>query len=79
MREVISHSNNGLLFTPGSAEELAACLVQLAENPMFRDELGAAARAYVQRHHDWSVVVKNILKSVEAPDSANSANSAKVG
>ena len=41
--EVIRHGENGLLVTPGSAEEVAAALTALATDPALRHRLGAAA------------------------------------
>jgi len=41
--EMIDHGVNGLLFAPGDAAGCAACIVRLAQEPLLRRALGAAA------------------------------------
>lgn len=45
--EIIRHEDNGLLFEPGNAAELAACLQRLAKDPQYRDHLGQRGRETV--------------------------------
>jgi glycosyltransferase involved in cell wall biosynthesis len=50
--ELIADGVDGLFFEPGSAEELAACIVELATDSTRRAELGRAARATAIRRFD---------------------------
>ncbi len=47
--ELIDPGENGYLFTPGDAEDLAACLEQLATNPQAAAAMGQAGREKVER------------------------------
>jgi glycosyltransferase involved in cell wall biosynthesis len=52
--ELVADDQNGLLVTPGRADELADALATLARDPERRDRLGAAGRATVQRDYALS-------------------------
>jgi glycosyltransferase involved in cell wall biosynthesis len=50
--EVIGEGENGLLFTPGAASELAACLSRLWEQPADARRMGLAGRDKIERRYD---------------------------
>jgi glycosyltransferase involved in cell wall biosynthesis len=52
--EVLEHDQTALLVSPGSAEELAEAIIQLAMNPAKREVLGAAARLAAVERHSWA-------------------------
>jgi len=43
-----------------SHAEIAAAIVSLLENPRLRTEVGAAGRAFVERHHSWEAAAKTL-------------------
>jgi len=49
LREVFRHGETGLLVTPGSADELAAAMIDLARDPIRRKALGEQAREEAMR------------------------------
>jgi glycosyltransferase involved in cell wall biosynthesis len=51
-RALLDEAGAGIAITPESAEELAAAVVRLAENPALAGELGDRGCAYVREHHD---------------------------
>lgn len=59
--EFIEHGKRGLLFPPGDAEQLAAAIDTLAENPTARREMGRRARKFAEsnfspdHHSHWLV------------------------
>lgn len=50
--ELVQHEENGLLFTAGRVDELAACLKRLAGDPALVLRLGEAARRTVEQNHN---------------------------
>jgi colanic acid/amylovoran biosynthesis glycosyltransferase len=50
--ELVDHDRNGLLFSPGRADELADALAHLARDPSLRKRLGNAGRATIERDFD---------------------------
>jgi len=64
--EMVHHGKNGLLATTGDAMELAKQISWLVGNPEARLQMGEAARAYMEEHHDsvlqakkYSLLYKN--------------------
>ena len=49
--ELIEDGRNGLLFTPGSADALSACMAQLCADPALRSTLSRRALEHVAQHH----------------------------
>jgi glycosyltransferase involved in cell wall biosynthesis len=47
----------GLLFAPGSAQELADHISRLLERPELRAELGSAARLRIESHYAWPLLI----------------------
>lgn len=56
------HGETGLVVTPGDPAELAAALALLLENEALRRDLGARARARVQREFTTDIMVARILE-----------------
>lgn len=52
--ELVDDRKTGLLFSPGCADELAACLKKLAQRPEFVPMLGAAGREKLEREFPLS-------------------------
>ena len=43
-------------------ETFAAVVVRLLSDRAYRDAMGAAGRAYVERHHDWSTLARTLIE-----------------
>jgi phosphatidyl-myo-inositol alpha-mannosyltransferase len=63
-RRVLDGGAHGVLFRNEDADDLAARLAALLDDPARRDTLDAAARAAVRRY-DWAVVAEQILRVYE--------------
>jgi glycosyltransferase involved in cell wall biosynthesis len=50
--ELVKDGENGLLFEPGNAEDLAACLRRAVSDPEWAHGMGRAARRYVELRTD---------------------------
>ena len=55
LTEIVREEREGLFFAPGSAEELAAALVRLADDAPLRARLGRSARERVVARYSWAV------------------------
>jgi glycosyltransferase involved in cell wall biosynthesis len=79
-REVLTDGETGVLFTPGNAEDLAAKLLQLAEQPEWCRELGGRARRVAIEQFSWDRTWGKALKDIVAeylPASAETARAAR--
>jgi glycosyltransferase involved in cell wall biosynthesis len=56
-RELIRDGHNGHLFSAGSAEALAQCLIKLLKTPASWDTVIANGREFVERERTWSASV----------------------
>lgn len=56
LAETFALTQGGLAFEPGNAQELAACLEQLLDQPQLRADLGTAGQANVNNRFSWSGV-----------------------
>jgi PEP-CTERM/exosortase A-associated glycosyltransferase len=56
-RELIRDGHNGHLFSAGSAEALAQCLIKLLETPASWARVIAQGREFVERERTWSASV----------------------
>ena len=56
-RELIRDGHNGHLFSAGSAEALAQCLIKLLKTPASWDRVIANGREFVERERTWSASV----------------------
>jgi glycosyltransferase involved in cell wall biosynthesis len=63
--ELLEEAGAGIAITPESAEELAAAVVRLADNPDLAAELGASGRAHVEAHFDRRVLAERYLMLLE--------------
>ena len=59
---VIEDGVNGLLYTPGSRQELCEALLRLKASEPLRQRLGNAARNTALQEHSWDRRVKGILE-----------------
>ncbi|HET7267502.1 MAG TPA: TIGR04063 family PEP-CTERM/XrtA system glycosyltransferase [Oleiagrimonas sp.] len=57
-RELIRDGYNGHLFTAGSSDALARCLIQLLRDGAARDAVVRNARAHVERERTWRMSVE---------------------
>lgn len=63
--EVLQHEKTGILITPGSVDELAAAIIELAENPALCEELGQAGYQYVREFYDWEKSLDSMAELYE--------------
>lgn len=56
-RELISHGESGLLFTPHEPRALADIVLAICDDPARQDQLRRVGRETVQRSRDWSALV----------------------
>lgn len=61
MKEIINDGENGLLYTPGSSDDLAEKLDWLRCNPVIAAQMGRRAREVAISQHSWRSRVKTIL------------------
>jgi glycosyltransferase involved in cell wall biosynthesis len=59
--DALADGGNGLVVPPGSAEELAAALVRLIDEPAFRHRLGAQARADYERRYTLAIYTERLI------------------
>jgi glycosyltransferase involved in cell wall biosynthesis len=64
-RALLDEAGAGIAITPQSAEELAAAVVRLAENPALAGELGDRGCAYVREHYDRARLATRYLDLLE--------------
>ncbi len=74
-RRVLRGGKAGELFASGDADELAAAIGRLLDDPPLRASLSAAASAAV-RDYDWSKIARDVVKVYEAVLPAGPAGSA---
>jgi glycosyltransferase involved in cell wall biosynthesis len=55
------------LLRAGEPDEWVQAVAGLFENPERRDELGAAGRQYVQRHHHWNQCLEPLIEKIYNP------------
>lgn len=60
-RALLEEAGAGIAITPESAEELAAAVVRLADDPALAARLGAQGRAHVEAHFDRRVLAERYL------------------
>jgi glycosyltransferase involved in cell wall biosynthesis len=68
--EVVEHGLQGLLCTPGRADEVSRALLKLASSPTMRQRMGRAGRARILERHTWSSVVERIAELAAASKTA---------
>ena len=65
--EVIRDGDTGLLIEPGNAVQMAEQIIRLVQDPLLRERLGAAGRAYVTTHHTWRqnvITIEDIYRKI---------------
>jgi glycosyltransferase involved in cell wall biosynthesis len=56
--ETVLDGVTGLLVEPGNADELAAALERLLDDPGLRQQMGLAGRRRFEEHYDWNVIIE---------------------
>ena len=62
-KELIEHQRNGFLFKANDADDLAATVLNLLNQPQLWEQLRIAGRLYVEKERNWTKIVsfyKNI-------------------
>jgi glycosyltransferase involved in cell wall biosynthesis len=62
---MIDDRRTGLLVPPGDADGVAEALIELALRPLWRHELGRAARRTVLTRHRWDQVLDRVLDALD--------------
>jgi glycosyltransferase involved in cell wall biosynthesis len=64
--EVLTNSSVGCLVPKNDDQTMAERVIELLDNPARRQTLGAAARAMVEKRHDWNSLVQTMEQFYEA-------------
>ena len=64
-RDLLTDAGVGIAITPESAEELAAAVTSLADDPNLGDAYGAQGSAYVRNHFDRVKLAERYLELLE--------------
>jgi glycosyltransferase involved in cell wall biosynthesis len=64
-RALLDEAGAGIGIIPEGAEELAAAILRLADDPVLAERLGAAGRAHVEAHFDRRVLAGRYLRLLE--------------
>lgn len=64
MGQILSHEETALLTTPGSAEEIADCIIRLAKDANLCKSLGKKAREEAVQKYTWNTHVEKILEAL---------------
>lgn len=60
--QVIEHEVNGLLFSPGDIDGLAASIARFVREPALGEKLGAAARGTIERSYSLQSSVEHLIQ-----------------
>ncbi|TRO50395.1 glycosyltransferase family 1 protein [Candidatus Bathyarchaeota archaeon] len=60
--EMISSGKNGFLVEPANSRELADKILFFLEHPSSASEMGLLARENIEKHFDWRLIVKKVVK-----------------
>lgn len=66
LTEVVVDRQTGLVFQPDCPEELAQAIATLVDHPTLGQQLGAQARAYVTKRHNWPTMEQTYLRLYHA-------------
>ena len=66
VREFIRHCENGFVFTPGSAAELASRMYELQTQPNLRHQMAESAQAEVMSNHNETTMIDRIENYLNA-------------
>lgn len=64
MGQILTHNQTALLTTPGSADEIADCILTLAKDERLRRTLGMNAREEVCKKYTWDIHVQKIIETL---------------
>ncbi len=65
IRDILSHEENGLLFEPGNAKDLAAVLEKLLADPECREKLGRSALKKIETERTWLHNAQAVIRLVQ--------------
>jgi glycosyltransferase involved in cell wall biosynthesis len=60
--EMIESGKNGFLVEPANSRELADRIMFCLEDPAAASEMGLLARETIEKHFDWRLIVKKVVK-----------------
>ena len=60
--EMIDSGRNGFLVHPSNSRELADRILYYLEHPKAASEMGLLARKIIEKHFDWRLIVKKVVK-----------------
>lgn len=72
-RDIVMAAGAGLEMEPDSADDLAACVMRLADEPSLLTELGTSARSYVEAHYNRDALAARMLSIAEQTAAARGA------
>jgi glycosyltransferase involved in cell wall biosynthesis len=75
---LIHDAGAGIVVSPGDPEALAAAVLELTGNPGLADCLGQRGRTYVENHLQWSKLIGDWVKKLEAPGVSRAIESTAV-
>jgi glycosyltransferase involved in cell wall biosynthesis len=75
-RELLEQADAGVAITPESAEELAAAVTRLADDPALAAGFGARGEAHVREHYDRAKLATRYLELLEETVAADRARRA---
>ncbi|MGP9838278.1 glycosyltransferase [Arthrobacter sp. 179] len=62
--DIFGHdADRGLIFPAGDTDAMARALVELADNPERRADIGRAARSWVVEHRSWSAMAEEVRRA----------------
>jgi len=64
IKDAITHGENGLLVTPGNAQEFVYVITRLLADPEERERLGKKASLYTLSHYHWDAIAKEYVKAL---------------
>ena len=65
LRDALTDGEEGLLFRPGDAGDLARCLRTLLSDPASYERMASAARSRVVATHNWTANARVILQTID--------------
>lgn len=65
IRELIEHDRTGIMISPGDQNDLTEALIRLANDRNLVDELGRAARQWIEEEFDLTLNAKRIMGQIE--------------
>lgn len=69
IREMVEHGREGYLFEPNNTDQIAACILELMQQPERMARMADASRRRVQREHSWTrnaEIIVNLFEELRA-------------